>query len=466
MFSRVILVFWLVVTPATVLAVDLTAMEAMIEALERPVADKSTDAARCNYKIAEQVGRELPSDFDFCQPERQPKLISNGLYVNTEDEIKPFPGHKLSRRQVTKVSVPQPVKDNVLIKPHTPFVIELELPTPGSADNDNLKFSANSKGNLTQHAAVAPQISKHAQRSQPVFGCPDFQTFAHRGSSEEAENSIQAVSKALQSGHNGVEIDVQQLKDGSWVVHHDLSPGRVSYGQNGLITNMTSQQWRQVRLKDSQGSETNIQAPFLDELLIAYRRSAAASQILNIEVKDGLKPYDCSALSALNQRVLSQLQQTQFLYSSRSMKHLSCLRAANPNVYLGLVIDPHPNSIDMQEASMLGQVVSRYDRAYGTSASENFYIGKSNRDYLTRTSFADVRSLIGPYYGFHIDYRDYSAFASGYSAMQGRLMLYQLDDDQGLVTLLKDIKKQHKKLPDAVLVDSGLESYCALGRQP
>ncbi|MDY0207231.1 MAG: glycerophosphodiester phosphodiesterase family protein [Pseudomonas sp.] len=282
MISRTLLIICLAGMPASVMGVDLTAMEAMIEALEQPAGEKAADAARCNYALAEQTGRELPSDFDFCQPERQPSLINNGLYVNTEGVIKPLPVRRLSPQQVTKVTVPLPVKDDVLLKPHTPFVIDLALPASKPSSNDHSKPRTKPTTQPIQSAAVAPKTSTRQQRSQPVFGCPGFQTFAHRGSSEEAENSIEAVSKALQSGHNGVEIDVQQLKDGNWVVHHDLSLGRVNYGQSGLVTNMTSHQWRKVRLKDVEGFETGIHAPFLVELLIAYRRSAAASQVLNI----------------------------------------------------------------------------------------------------------------------------------------------------------------------------------------
>ncbi len=466
MISRAVLILGLVVIPATVLGVDLAAMEAMIEALEKPSVEDNISTANCDGSLAARIGRELPRDFDSCQPERQSSLMSNGLYVNQEGVVKPLPVHAQSRALDAKVIVPLPVKEDVAPQPHAPFVIDLALPAAHPAVHVNHQSITATNAipvqNIAPASAPAAQVKAQPRPASPTFGCPDFQTFAHRGSPDEAENSIEAVVHALQSGHNGAEIDAQQLQDGNWVVHHDLMLGRVSYGQSGLITNMQSYQWRQVRLKDRYGSETQTQAPFLDDLLSAYRKNAHVSQVLNIEIKGGLKSYSCNALAGLNKRVLSQLSQSQFVYSSRYIEHLTCLRTANPNVYLGVVVDPHPDSIDVDDASTLGRAMSWYDRSNGASASMNLYLKNNNREHLTRTSFADVRSLIGPYYGFHIDYQDYWTFAPRYAKAQGRLVLYQLDDDSGLVALLKDIKQQKKKLPDGVLVDSDLQQYCGL----
>lgn len=452
---RTILIIWLAIIPASVMGVDFAAMEAVIEALEKPVVDEVNSSVSCDYTLADRVGRILPSDFDFCQPGRQSSLLNNGLYISKDGIVKPLPAGE-SSKQTANVVVPLPIKEDVALKPYAPFVIDLEQPRSNSPSKT--AFKANMVA--VKPSGVAPPISTSKLRSGPVFGCRDFQTFAHRGSAEQPENSIQSVRHALQSGHNGVEIDVQQLKDGQWVVHHDLSPGRVTYGADFLITEMDSYQWRKVRLKSRLGTETDDNAPFLDELLTAYRKSADASQKLNIEIKGGLKAYSCSALAALNQSVLAKLPQSQFIYSSRSVEHLRCLRVANPNTYLGLVIDPHPNSIDVEKSSKLSRVVSAYDKIKGASASENMYLNNSNRIHLKRSSFEEIRDLIGPYYGLHIDYRDYWGLSSGYSGAKGRLILYQLEDDRGLIALLKDIKRQQKRLPDAVLIDSELDSYC------
>ena len=49
-----------------------------------------------------------------------------------------------------------------------------------------------------------------------------FVNYAHRGASAYApENTMTSFRKALQLGANGIELDLQQTKDGKIVVFHD-----------------------------------------------------------------------------------------------------------------------------------------------------------------------------------------------------------------------------------------------------
>lgn len=442
---------------ASAIGVDLAAMEAIIEGLEKPAENKGSGAANCDYEIADKIGYKLPKDFNFCMPERQLTLLNKGLYLNQAGEVNSLSPYNRKPTQALTVVMPQSVQENIKTEPNTPFVIDLAQARVSSGVS---LVPQPQPSTIVPTTIEKQRVSTQKSSSQPVLGCPSFQTFAHRGSFKYPENSIEAVVDALQSGHNGVEIDVQQLRDGKWVVHHDLDVRRVSYGQKGLVTNLTSLQWYKVRLKDPSGTKTEINAPFFDNLLDVYRDVASASQVLNIEVKGGLKTYNCDALASLNRLVLNKLPQKQFLYSSRSVEHLSCLRMANPNVYLGLVIDPHIDSIDFNGNSSTGRAASFYDEIKGVGASKSSYLNNSNRDFLKKTSFKDFQRLIGPYYGLHIDYHDYLGFSANPSPGKGRLMLYQLDDDKGLIALLNKIKEHQKKLPDAVIVDTERDAYC------
>lgn len=65
------------------------------------------------------------------------------------------------------------------------------------------------------------------RRTQAIVG--------HRGAAGLAvENTLAAVRKAAQAGAVGIEIDAQLLGDGTVVVHHDTSLGRVMLGEQSL----------------------------------------------------------------------------------------------------------------------------------------------------------------------------------------------------------------------------------------
>ena len=61
---------------------------------------------------------------------------------------------------------------------------------------------------------------------------------AHRGlhDEESPENSLSAFEKAIQKGYV-IELDVQQIADGTVVVFHDSSLSRLT-GQDGYLKNL------------------------------------------------------------------------------------------------------------------------------------------------------------------------------------------------------------------------------------
>ena len=66
-----------------------------------------------------------------------------------------------------------------------------------------------------------------------------FINYAHRGASAYApENTMTSFRKALQLGANGIELDLQQTKDGKIVVFHDNEIDKKSNGK-GKISDYT-----------------------------------------------------------------------------------------------------------------------------------------------------------------------------------------------------------------------------------
>ena len=111
-----------------------------------------------------------------CQPQRQPNLMRNGLYVNNEGEIKQLPSpikpHVPSEN--APVVVPLPDKKDVEPQPRTPFVIDLSLSTHAHRNNCSV---------ITIESTITTECAE----------------------------------------------PVQPLKDGNGAVHYDLMLGRASY---------------------------------------------------------------------------------------------------------------------------------------------------------------------------------------------------------------------------------------------
>jgi glycerophosphoryl diester phosphodiesterase len=77
--------------------------------------------------------------------------------------------------------------------------------------------------------------------------CP-FEVQAHRGARPAVENTAESIRLAAVGRYNSAEIDVQPLRDGNWVLHHDLFTGRVFVGTVLMPHSITSEDWRHGRL--------------------------------------------------------------------------------------------------------------------------------------------------------------------------------------------------------------------------
>lgn len=94
----------------------------------------------------------------------------------------------------------------------------------------------------------------------------------HRGGlATHPEGTMQAY-KALARDFPGygLEMDVRQLKDKALVIFHDKTVDRVAAGsQTGRPEDMTTAQWRQLRIKDPNGGPP-APAAFLNDILAEF----------------------------------------------------------------------------------------------------------------------------------------------------------------------------------------------------
>ncbi|WP_231759839.1 glycerophosphodiester phosphodiesterase [Microbulbifer elongatus] len=154
--------------------------------------------------------------------------------------------------------------------------------------------------------------------------------FAHRGYPKRAtENTLQAISHALEFDIDGVEIDVWNV-GGELIVKHDRRLGRLLAGQD-LLTDMAPGALRKMLLP---GGE---QVPTLREVLELIGNHVQ----LNIE----LKGPDCAALAA--RELESYIRDNgasyeQYILSSFDHRQIyECLQRI-PQVRRGVLIDGVP----------------------------------------------------------------------------------------------------------------------------
>ncbi len=95
---------------------------------------------------------------------------------------------------------------------------------------------------------------------------------AHRGDWRHApENSLAAIQYSIVARADMIEIDVQQTRDGAFVLMHDETVDRMTNG-SGAIAEMTLAELRALRLRQYQGGSakllTNYTIPTLEEVMI------------------------------------------------------------------------------------------------------------------------------------------------------------------------------------------------------
>jgi glycerophosphoryl diester phosphodiesterase len=124
---------------------------------------------------------------------------------------------------------------------------------------------------------------------------------AHRGgplmfNQPLPENSLAAISRALDAGVAAVEIDVYQI-DGELVVTHDRRLGRVVSGQ-GIITELPLAYLRRQTLENGEP------LPTLNDVLTLVKDRA----LLNIEIKGA------NCVPVLNQQLTAFVHEHQLTY--------------------------------------------------------------------------------------------------------------------------------------------------------
>lgn len=159
---------------------------------------------------------------------------------------------------------------------------------------------------------------------------------AHRGASTVApENTLPAFERALALGADGIELDVQQTRDGALVVIHDETLERTTNGK-GYVRSYTLAELKQLDAGAWLAPEwAGTRIPTVDEVFDTLPTTA----VVNLELKGvswksaGL---EAATLALIRRRALWD----RVIVSSFNPVALWRLRHAAPQLRLGLLFAP------------------------------------------------------------------------------------------------------------------------------
>jgi glycerophosphoryl diester phosphodiesterase len=159
--------------------------------------------------------------------------------------------------------------------------------------------------------------------------------WAHRGCSQMyPENTLLAFEKAAAVQNlTGIELDIQMTKDGELVVIHDERVDRTTEGI-GFVRDYTLSQLKKLHIyADSHPSQT---IPTMNEVFDMLEQKLKTGFRLNIELKNGIFPYDGmeeKIVELVHKRGLQEV----VIYSTFYAKSLEKLRKADKNAELGIL---------------------------------------------------------------------------------------------------------------------------------
>jgi glycerophosphoryl diester phosphodiesterase len=178
-----------------------------------------------------------------------------------------------------------------------------------------------------------------------------------RGAGNPPENSLPAFQTAILQGADGVELDVLCSKDHRLIVFHDDDVKRMTDGE-GVVGSMTLAELQSLRLRDSSGAITQATIPTLEEALQAIQsfraRRRASDFVVNVEIKPAPDPLVATLVleTIMRERRRGDWSQSSIQASSFDMAILRRLRASQPDIPLGILLDGGQEPGDIREEAL------------------------------------------------------------------------------------------------------------------
>lgn len=116
---------------------------------------------------------------------------------------------------------------------------------------------------------VSVQVNAQLSQIKVRIDHPDSLVIAsHRAAhSVYPENSLKSIEEAIRLGVDIIEIDIKVSSDGVPVLLHDATVNRTAVSARGPLETMTAKQIRKVKLKNTDGTESDQFIPTFEDAL-------------------------------------------------------------------------------------------------------------------------------------------------------------------------------------------------------
>lgn len=271
--------------------------------------------------------------------------------------------------------------------------------------------------------------------------CQGMALHAHRGTPDAPENAQSAIVRAFDGPWDGAEIDIQQLADGHWVLHHDLQVGRTTTLSGRRVQDLSSAAWKEVLLKDRAGRVTREPAPFLSAVLDKLRDDDR-DKVLNVELKQSNSRCDAAqqAVATLHRG----LPDGNWFLTAIERRQLQCARQVDPAGYLGLIVlDP--------------QALARQNPATRNSAS------RLQPPVLDDAWLRRLQQEIGKPVGVHVDINTLAANPRLLPLARDLgipVFTYHLGADAEHARALREARRTTGLLPSGAIIDGQPAAFC------
>ena len=176
--------------------------------------------------------------------------------------------------------------------------------------------------------------------------CSNHNTLSigHRGAKGYvAENTYESISKAIQLGVDGIEIDVFKCTSGELVLFHDKNLKELT-GESGLIENLTIKELEQFLVLGK------YKIPTLKDVLTRIEKPL----FVNIELK-GLNTAQATSKIITDLSTSTSWSLEHFIVSSFNWDELELFRSINKNTPVGVLVG---ESMSINEAIEFGKKIN------------------------------------------------------------------------------------------------------------
>lgn len=225
-----------------------------------------------------------------------------------------------------------------------------------------------------------------ASQTKPV-------TISHRGVSggNSAQNTLAALKKTSRTYHpDYVEMDVQETKDGQFVVMHDFNLKKLT-GINKAPQDLTLKELEKLKVTENGAKEPVVS---FDTYL---KRANELNQKLLIEIKNS-KNDSKDIVERFVKKYEENILTHQHILQSLTYQTVSDLKNANPNFYVGYILPFNIVGPPVTPADFLTMEYSTINRNFIDSAHQDgkkVYVWTVNdSDGISRMMFYGVDGII------------------------------------------------------------------------